>query len=246
MLCVAALLLAAGSSAADANAAAAAAAAAATPDTPQTSDKVASAQPASSVRVSEQTQREKVASSPDALVTCFAARLRTLSACLRNDMLCACGSFHRQDSLWRAAPAMRAAVWLLTKEFAEPAKLLLLLQAVGGSKAAASGAASKKAASPSPAPAAAAKEAGAGPAAPPVSGQAPPNFPGTVVATPVTPASPNDVQAATVFPGGITVPVSCCLSLGAQFFVRACINPLPALPCRVSRMRSSRFTDVRM
>ena len=59
-LCVAALLLAADSSAADADAAAAAAQAAATPVVPQTSTNVASADPDSSVRVSQQTAREKV------------------------------------------------------------------------------------------------------------------------------------------------------------------------------------------
>ena len=59
VLCVAALLLAAGHSAADADAAAAVAAAAATPTVPQTSDKVALTE-ADSVRVSEQSSREKV------------------------------------------------------------------------------------------------------------------------------------------------------------------------------------------
>ena len=59
VLCVAALLLAAGHSAADADAAAAVAAAAATPTVSQTSDKVASTE-ADSVRVSEQSNREKV------------------------------------------------------------------------------------------------------------------------------------------------------------------------------------------
>ena len=59
-LFVAALLFATGSSAADADAAAAAARAAATPNVPQTSTNIASADPDSSVRVSQQTAREKV------------------------------------------------------------------------------------------------------------------------------------------------------------------------------------------
>ena len=60
-LCAAVLLLAAGSSAADADAAAAAAAqAAATPAVPQTSTNVASADPDGSMRVSQQTAKEKV------------------------------------------------------------------------------------------------------------------------------------------------------------------------------------------
>ncbi len=63
-LCVAALLLAAGSTAADTDAAAAAAQAAATPVVPQTSTNVASAEPDSSVRVSQQTAREKVSHAP--------------------------------------------------------------------------------------------------------------------------------------------------------------------------------------
>lgn len=69
-LCVAAFLLATGSSAADADAATAAAQAAATPIVPQTSTNVASAIPDSSVRVSQQTAREKVRYQ-DAAVLCF-------------------------------------------------------------------------------------------------------------------------------------------------------------------------------
>ena len=64
-LCVTALLLTAGCSAADADAAAAAATqAAASPAVPQTSANVASADPDSSVRVSQQTAREKVRQDP--------------------------------------------------------------------------------------------------------------------------------------------------------------------------------------
>ena len=68
-LCLAALLLAAGSSAADTDAAAAASQAAASPTVPQTSSNVASADPDSSVRVSQQTAREKVRYK-DAVIPC--------------------------------------------------------------------------------------------------------------------------------------------------------------------------------
>ena len=59
-LCMAALLLTTGSSAENVDAATAAAKAAATPIVPQTSTNIASADPDSSVRVSQQTAREKV------------------------------------------------------------------------------------------------------------------------------------------------------------------------------------------